>query len=492
MCRLHLEDRRRYTVRMSIGGREVDSADGQVIEVYNPYSGRLIDTVPSATRRDVESALEAAQRGKRVWAERPVYERAEMLLRYAELLARDRETLAATSSAESGKPLSQSIIEVDTMVRLFRGYVEKAKHFYGIAFAEGCEPGIEKDLLFTRNEPLGVIACIIPFNFPLELYAHKVAPALVTGNAVIIKPSSDTPMGAIRLTQLLHEAGVPGDVAQVLTGKGSTVGSWLASSESIDAVTFTGSTLVGTQLAREAAAHLHRVFLELGGNDPLIVFADADLDLAADEAVFGRTLNSGQVCCAAKRFIVQSAVAASFVEKLIERLAVLKPGDPFLPSTDMGPLVNEEAARTVERQIATTIDQGAIAVYGALARDGGFVGPVVLRNVTPAMDIAGDMEVFGPVFPIIEFGDLAEAIEIANGSVYGLSGGVMSNDINKCIKTASQLQCGTVVVNGSGAYRTLDMPFGGYKMSGLGREGISTTLEEMTQAKTIVMKGVLR
>lgn len=478
-------------MKMLIGGMKTDSSDGKVIEVFNPTTHEFIDTVPSATQEDVNRAIEIAQEGKRIWAETPIYKRAEVLLKFTDLMEMHKQELANLSSKEMGKPLAQSEEEVDIVVRLFRGYVEKIKHLYGKTMPDSGQPGVENDVLITRREPLGIVVCLIPFNFPLELYAQKAAPALASGNAIIAKPASDTPLGAIRMTELMIEAGIPGSVAQIVTGKGSSVGRWLATSPDINAISLTGSTEVGVELVKYASDHLHRVFLELGGNDALVIFDDADINHAVEEAVFGRIFNSGQVCCATKRFLVQQTIAEQFTDKLIERLKQIKLGDPF-DSADMGPLVSERAAEEVERQVQLTIEQGAKCLFGGKRFNKTYFEPTVLVNVTTDMDIARNMEVFGPVFPLITFDTLEEAIKIVNSSQYGLMGGVITSDMNKAMKVATKMESGGVVINGCSVYRTADMPFGGYKKSGIGREGISHTLEEMTQEKTIVMKGILK
>ena len=478
-------------MKMLINGKKVDSLDGKVMEIKNSFTHEIIDTVPVATKGDVDLALEASQKGKAIWANTPVYRRAEILLKYADLLSKNKEELATLTSKEMGKPIAQSEVEVDTMVRLYTGYVEKIKHFYGHTLPTTTQPGFENDIIFTRHEPLGVIACFVPFNFPMELYAQKVAPALAAGNAVIIKPSSDSPLAAIRLTELLHEAGVPGSVAQIVTGRGSTIGAWLTTSPKINAVSLTGSTEVGIGIAEDAAKNLHRVFLELGGNDPCIIFNDVDIEMAANEALAGRIINAGQTCCSAKRFIVHNSIKEEFTATLISKLEKLKAGDPLDRDTDVGPLVSENAAKDVLSQVELTIKQGAKCLYGGKCHNKTLVEPIVLTDVTNQMDIAKDLEVFGPVFPIIGFDTLDEAVKIANASQYGLNGGVISNDINKAMQVALRLECGVTVINGSGCYRTDDIAFGGYKMSGLGREGMSYTLEEMTQIKTVAMKNVI-
>lgn len=478
-------------MKMNIGGQKVDSPDSKTIEVINPATQELIDTVPSATKEDMEKCLGIAQEGKRIWASTPLYERARILNKYADAVEEHKEELAKLQCREMGKIIGECEFEIGAAAKIFRGFIERANHLYGETLPDN-QGGIEGDIIFTRREPLGVIACVVPFNYPVELYAHKVAPALITGNAVIVKPASDNPLVVIRLVELLIECGVPGSVAQVITGRGSVVGEYLIPSFKIDAVSLTGSTEVGIDVMMKSAQALHRVFLELGGNDALIVFEDADLELAVDEAFAGRIQNAGQTCCACKRFVVHGSIKDKFTNMLVEKLSRLVKGDPMDRNTQIGCLINEKAAKEVEEQVNFTVKQGAKCIYGGKRYNYAFYEPAVLSGVTADMDIAKDMEVFGPVFPIIGFELAEEALAIANNTKYGLAGGVITRDINRALKTASKMNCGTVVINGSGCYRHMDHAFGGYKMSGLGREGISTTLEEMTQVKSYVLKGILR
>ncbi|TXK77187.1 aldehyde dehydrogenase [Paenibacillus sp. N3.4] len=477
-------------MKMLIGGERKDAGNGNVIEVLNSATQELIDTVPSATKEDVLKVIDIAQEGKRAWGELPLYERSRILSRCADAIEANLEELAVMLSTEMGKIITEARKEIAVAAQIFRGFVEKANHLYGETMPD-FQPGSEKDIIFTRKEPLGVIACIVPFNYPVELCAHKVAPALAAGNAVIIKPPSDNPLAVMRMAELLIENGVPGSAVQVVTGSGAVIGDLLSTSEKIDAISLTGSTEVGINVARNAAQTLKRVFLELGGNDPFIVFADADMDLAVREAASGRIQNAGQTCCAPKRFIIHRSIREAFVEKLIDLLSTVKAGDPLNDATEMGSLISLRASDEVQKQIELTVGQGATCIHGGKRIDRTFFEPTVLVNVTANMDVAKDLEIFGPVFPIIDFETTEEALSIANGSIYGLQGGVMTTDMKKAIHTASKLQCGSVIINGSGNYRTADMPFGGYKKSGLGREGITCTLDEMTQTKSYVMKGIL-
>ncbi|MHC4199479.1 MAG: aldehyde dehydrogenase family protein [Planctomycetota bacterium] len=477
-------------MKMIIGGEHVDASDGKTIEIRNPVTKELIDTVPAASMDDVERALEFAREGARVWSGIHLHERARILTKFSQVVQEHKTDISQLLSKQMGKIISEAEWEVDSVTNMFKGYAEKALHMLSHSMPIGAEDGTENDIMFTKREPLGVVLCIVPFNFPCDLFAHKVAPALVAGNAVIVRPSRQNPLDCIRLVELLIECGVPGKAIQIVTCN-REAGTALISSPKIDAVSFTGSTAVGIKLSQAAAANLTRVFLELGGNDPFIIFEDADLDRAVEESVGARILNVGQTCCATKRFIVQNSVKEKYTEKLIEELKKLKMGDPLDPDTTLGCLVSEKAAQKVAEQIEKTIQQGAKCPLRGEVTDETFMGPTVLTDVTPEMDIAVDMEVFGPVFPIIGFDTMEEAVEIANRSMYGLSGGVMSGNVRTEMAVASQLQCGGVVTNGSGLYRTPSMPFGGFKMSGAAREGISATLEEMTQSKAYVIKGAL-
>ncbi|WJQ05547.1 aldehyde dehydrogenase family protein (plasmid) [Geobacillus stearothermophilus] len=477
--------------KLIIDGKPRFSRDGRFADVLNPATNEVIDRVPLATVEDVEEALDVARKGFKIWSSTPIHERYDILIRFADLLKKHKSELAHILTLENGKPLAQSEAEVDTGIRLFKGFAEKAKSLYGITAPLDAQPGLEKDIFLTRREPVGVMGAILPFNFPIDLFSHKVAPALAAGNAVVIKPAMDAPLTVIRLTELLHEAGVPGSAMQVLTGQGSVVGEILASSPKVDIVSMTGDTKTGIRVAQNAAKNLSRTFLELGGNDALIVFDDADIDEAVEHAAFGRTWANGQCCCANKRMVVQRSVLDDFTHKLIEKLKEYTVGNPMDPATKVGPLINEKAAATVKQQIDLTVKQGAHVLYGGERIGQCFLTPTVLGNVSKEADVARDLEIFGPVLPIIAFDTDDEAVEIANNSIYGLSGSVFTRDIRRAMNTAFKMQTGSVAINGTGLYRPDVAQFGGYKQSGLGREGLSITLEEVTQVKNIAIRNVL-
>jgi succinate-semialdehyde dehydrogenase/glutarate-semialdehyde dehydrogenase len=478
--------------KMLINGEVRNSRDGATQEVINPSTNQVIDSIPLATVEDVEEALEVAQTGKVIWANTPTHERYEILVRYANLLQEKKSELAEILTKENGKPLEQSEAEVDTGTRLFKGFAEKSKSLYGISAPLDAQPGLEKDVFFTRREPIGVMGAILPFNFPIDLFSHKVAPALAAGNAVVLKPATEAPLTAIRLVELLIEAGVPGSVIQVVTGKGSVVGEILATSPKVDIVSMTGDTNTGIRVAQNAAKHLARTFLELGGNDALVVFDDADIHEAVDHALFGRMWANGQCCCANKRIIVQKNVLTDFTDLMLEKIKEYKMGNPFDSDVKVGPLISEKAAQTVFSQVNDTVNQGAEIIYGGKREDACFYMPTILKNVSKDMEVARDLEIFGPVVPLISFETDDEAIEIANNSIYGLSGSVFTKNINRALNASYKMKTGQVAVNGTGLYRPDVSAFGGYKMSGIGREGLSVTLEELTQVKNIALRNVLQ
>lgn len=477
-------------MKMLINGAWTDAADGAVIQVVNSATQEPLDTVPQAAPDDVERAIQAAQEGKRVWAETPVHERSRILQRCADAIDERREELARSLSTEMGKIIREARGEIRVCAQIFRSFAEAAAHHFGKTMTD-YQIGTEKDILFTRHEPLGVVACISPFNYPVELASQKIASALAAGNAVIVKPATDNPLTLMTIIGLCFEQGVPGNVLQVITGRGGTVGNLLAESPLINAISLTGSTEVGVQVAQKGMQILKRIFMELGGNDPFIVLDDADLQKAVDAAVSGRLQNAGQTCCSPKRFIVHASLHDAFVQGLLDAFPKVKQGSPLDDATEYGCLISRRAAQEVEKQVQHTVEQGAKLLCGGHAYNVTYFEPTVLDGVTLDMDAAKDMEIFGPVFPVISFNTDAEAVAIANATKYGLQAGVMTRSMERAIQIASKLECGGVVINASGNYRHLEQPFGGYKMSGLGREGVSVTLDEMTQEKTYILKNIL-
>lgn len=477
-------------MKMFIGGKSVDASDGQVIKVINPATGAVIDSIPSATEEDVAIAVAEAKKGQKIWSKIPVYEKVEIMYKFLALVERDKEDLAQTLSKETGKPIVEARAEIGNIPIAFKAFSEKAKHLYGETIPAGMEAGQDKHVLITKREAIGVVACIIPFNFPCDLFDQKVAPALLAGNAAIVKPSTDNPLTLCKLTALLGEAGVTPGAIQVVTGRGSKVGSWLCANKDVHAITLTGSTEVGIETAKTAADHLAHIALELGGNDAFIVLEDGDVDLAVEELIWGRMYNTGQVCCASKRFLIQKNRVAEFTEKAIARISQLKQGQPSDESTQIGCLISEKAAIEVEAQINLTVEQGGRVVLGG-TREGAFIKPTVIVDVPKTADVASDMEIFGPVVPIITFDTIEEAIEIANSSKFGLCGCVFTENMKTAMKVCNALECGGTVINGASFFRSFEMPFGGYKYSGIGTEGVMSTFDEVTRTKTIVLKNII-
>lgn len=475
---------------MFINGIPCDASDGMTIDVINPATGAVVDTVPAATKEDVDKAVACAKAAQKKWAAVPVSEKVEIMYRFLDIVDDNKEKLAQVLSQETGKPIVEARAEIGNIRIGFSGFCEKAKHLYGKTFPAGLEPGQDKHVLITKKEPIGVIACVIPFNFPCDLFDQKVAPTLLAGNAAIVKPSTDNPLTLCMLTEMLGEAGVLPGAVQIVTGRGSKTGTWLCENPDVHGITLTGSTEVGIETYQRGAAHLAHIALELGGNDAFIVLEDGDVDLSVEELIWGRMYNTGQVCCASKRFLVHKNRVAEFTEKAVARISQLKQGQPSDESTQVGCLISEAAAIKVKDQIDLTVRQGGKIVLGG-EREGAFITPTVIAGVPKTADVAIDMEIFGPVVPIIEFETVEEAIEIANGSKFGLCGCVFTSDMKTAVKVCNALECGGTIINGASFFRSFEMPFGGYKYSGVGTEGVMSTFDEVTRTKTIVLKNII-
>ena len=478
------------TVKNLIGYEWKDASNSAVIEVVNPATQELIDTVPNVTDEDVDTAVKVAVEEQKKWEKVSIYDRADILYKFVDLVEENKERLAVLLSNETGKPIKEARGEIANVRIGTRGFIEKAKHLYGKSIPEGSEAGQEKTIQFTKRYPIGVIAAIIPFNFPSDLFCQKVPPALMMGNSIIVKPSNYNPLTLIEYVKLMIEAGVPEGTIQILTGDGPTAGQALARHPGVHLVSLTGGTAAGIQTMGTASKNLTHVMLELGGNDAFIFLEDGDMDLAVKETIWGRLYNGGQVCCASKRFLIHNSRKQEFIDRMKEVISNLKVGDPMKEDTDMGPMININAAKRIEEQVNQMVAEGATVVCGG-RREDAYYYPTILDNVTKDMEVAKDMEIFGPVISVIGFDDVEEAIEIANQSSYGLCGCVISKDLSRAMKIADRLECGGAVVNGASFYRSFEMPFGGWKHSGIGNEGVMTTLEEMSRLKTIVLKNIL-
>jgi len=451
----------------------------RLIEVRNPFTRQVVGTVPKASVEDVRRAIASAH------AYRPTltrYARAEALRKAAALLRSRSEAASDLITAESGLCKKDSLYEVGRVCDVLEFSAMEALRDDGQAFSCDVTPHGKGRRVFTRREPLlGTISAITPFNHPMNQVAHKVAPAIATNNRMVVKPSEKTPLSALYLVALLHEAGVPEPMLQVVTGDPAEIAGELVENAQVDLVTFTGGVAIGKAIA--ARAGYRRLVLELGGNDPLIVMEDADLDEASTLAVQGSYKNSGQRCTAVKRILVHEAVAARFVDLLVDKTRAWKYGDPADRAMDMGTVIDEQAAKLFEARVNEAVSQGARLLAGN-KRDGALYSPTVLDAVTPSMTVV-KQETFGPVSPVIGFRGIEEAIAIANGTAYGLSSAVCTQRLDYITRFVSELQVGSVNVREVPGYRLELTPFGGIKDSGLGyKEGVQEAMKSFTNVKT--------
>lgn len=455
--------------------------------ILNPATNEVIDTVADTSAEQVRKAVERAKEAAVNWRNTPLHERVGRMRRLAELVRQNKDRLSRLLSLEVGKVLKEAESEVDVCARLIEGYANQALHSTWHAFPGEAQPGLEDDILFISREPLGVVGSILPFNFPLDLFGHNVAPALAVGNTVVLKPSEDAPLAVLEVAKLAAKAGIDEQVLQIIPGAEET-GKALVNSD-VDALSFTGSAEVGISVAEQRARRLTPTLLELGGNDVAVVLEDADIELAVNSILDSRILANGQVCCSTKRVLATGSVKSDVVDALFERVNALEVGNPQEPGVDVGPLINNTAAERVERQLAAVLGSGASMLSGTGKVEGNFLKPVLLVDVAHDNPIATDMEVFAPVLPVIHAADTDEAITVANSSRYGLNASVFSRDTARALSVARRLEAGTIAVNGAGLFRSDAAPFGGYKFSGFGRESFLVSLEELTQAKTINLRG---
>ena len=478
-------------MKMLMNGKKVDAKSGRVFPVRNPATAEVIDTVPAAGLEDVHEAIEIAKRGKPIMAALPAHRRSEILRKTADLIASQHEELSRLLSRENGKTIRQCRFEMTTTQRLFVDFGEEAKRIGGHYLPMDAVPGLEHMIAYTIRQPIGIVVGIVPFNYPAELFAHKIPGALAAGNAVIVKPPSKCPLTVLRLGELILEAGLPPEGMQMITGSPKDMGDELFTNPAIGMISLTGSAASAREIACKAAATLKRTAFELGGTDPMIILEDANLKAAAEAVVQGRLTNgAGQICCAVKRVLVQASVYDEFLKLLVERCSLIKMGDPMLEETDLGPLISPEDAAKVHAEVTKAIELGAKCLFGGERVGSSFYKPTVLVNVTPDMCVMNS-EIFGPVAPIFPFKDLEEAVKIANDSPFGLQSSVFSESIRNALNVAHKLEAGGVVINGAGAFRPGNVPFGGYKQSGVGRESIVETVRDMTEEKAIIINQVL-
>ena len=467
-----------------ISGNWVTTAEA--IEVHHPYDDEVYDAVPSATESDAAKALDAAERGAKQAVQMGAFKRYEALLKAANLLEERQEQFAMAITEENGKPITEARVEAMRCVDIIRLSAFEGTQIHGDQMPYGAAVNGAGKMGFTMRVPCGIVVAITPFNFPLMLALHKLGPALATGNAVILKPASVTPISSVMITELLHEAGFEGDILQLVTGPGSTLGAALVADPRPRKVSFTGSADVGLQLA--GMAGLKKLSLELGSNCPMVVLPDADMKEVAKHVSMGGYANAGQVCISLQRAIVVDSVYDEFLDEAAKTVGGIKVGPPKEKDTQMASMIEEKEAIRVEEQVKQATGAGARVVVGG-ERNGSVVSPTLVADAKPDMEIVQG-EVFGPVVAAMPAKNIDEAIAMANDTEYGLSTSIFTSDVTNAMRFARDAEAGSIHINWSTQWRADFMPYGGLKKSGIGKEGMRATCHEMTEEKTVIFHGV--
>jgi len=455
------------------------------IDVVNPYNGETFDTVPEATVKDVTTGVDGLVAGAKVMREMPALQRCGILRKAATLLKEKEDEIGRLISTEEGKILAEGKLEVTRAAETIDVSADEARRLTGEVLPLDAAPGGAGKFGFTLRVPVGIVAAITPFNFPMNLVAHKVGPAIAGGNAVLIKPATDTPLSALKLVEILLEAGLPPEAIACVTGLGSSIGAAICAEDRIRKISFTGSAEVGKAIC--AAAGLKRVTMELGSNSPLIVLDDADLEKVATATVATGFANAGQVCISCQRVIATNSIHDNLIDELQSRVTALTAGDQLVEGTNVGPLVREGDAVRVADWVADAASSGARLLCGG-ERSGSVVQPALLADVRPDMRLSCD-ELFGPAIGVTRVANVDEAIKLANDTNYGLSAGIFTENLDAALRFANEVESGNLHINWGPMWRADFMPYGGLKDSGLGKEGPKYAIQEMTETKMVVIHG---
>lgn len=479
MSRLKLTDSDLLRQQALFAGRWQDAHQGATLPVIDPATGETLATIPALGRAETEQAIAYAETVRISWGKTTNASRAALLEKWHQLIVEHADDLAIIMTAEQGKPLAEARGEVLYGASFVKWFAEEACRIYGDTIPA---PSEDRRILVLK-QPVGVAAAITPWNFPIAMITRKVAPALAAGCPIIVKPSELTPLSALALAVLAERAGFPSGVLQVLTGLPTEIGAALTESRTVRKISFTGSTRIGQLLMQQSANSIKRLSLELGGNAPLIVFDDADIEIAVAGVMLSKFRNAGQTCVCANRILVQRSIYPRFTARLLEAVATLKVGDGFAPDSTIGPLINSRAVEKVNGHIDDALSHGATLLTGGISQGNGtFVQPTVLGEVTSSMRIAHE-ETFGPVAPLFIFDDEEEAIAMANDTPYGLGAYFFTENIRRAWRVAEALEFGMVGFN-TGAISLEVAPFGGVKLSGIGREGSRYGIDEYLEQKT--------
>jgi succinate-semialdehyde dehydrogenase/glutarate-semialdehyde dehydrogenase len=480
------KDARLFREACYVDGKWIQSASGATFNVDNPATGEILGTVPSLNAAETRNAIEAAHRALPAWAKKTAKERATALRRWFDLVVANQEDLARLMTLEQGKPLAEARGEVAYAASFLEWFGEEAKRVYGDTI-----PGHQTDKrIVVLKQPIGVVACITPWNFPLAMITRKAAPAIAAGCTVVLKPAEETPFSALALAELAERAGIPAGVFNIVTGNPREIGPELTASPIVRKLSFTGSTEIGKLLMAQCAGTIKKLSLELGGNAPFIVFDDADLDAAVEGALISKYRNNGQTCVCANRILVQDSIYDAFAAKLSAAVGKLKPAFGLEPGATQGPLIDDAAVAKVESHIRDAQSKGAKVLLGGKrhALGGRFFEPTILTDVTTEMLVTRE-ETFGPVAPLFRFKTEAEAITLANDTEFGLAAYFYGRDNARVWRVAEALETGIVGIN-TGIISTEVAPFGGVKESGLGREGSKYGLEEFLEIKYLCFGGI--